>query len=127
VEKIVGEIVGQKQKNMIIFFLKVGIAATVIGFSSWLAGKRPELAGFIIALPLASLIALAFAQIEHKDAETSITFAKSILIGVPVSWLFFAPFFFADRLGNSFWLSYLIGLGLLVAGFFIHRYLTSVL
>jgi hypothetical protein len=44
--------------------LKIGIAATVIGFTSWLSGKKPELAGFIIALPIASLLALAFSQIE---------------------------------------------------------------
>jgi hypothetical protein len=107
--------------------LKIGIAATVIGFTSWLSGKKPELAGFIIALPIASLLALAFSQIEHKDAAASITFAKSILIGVPVSWLFFAPFFFADRLGGNFWLCYAIGLALLAGGFFVHRYFTSLI
>jgi len=104
-------------------FIKIGIAATIIGFTSWLAGKKPELAGFIIALPIASLIALALSQLEHKDPVASITFAKSILIGVPVSWLFFVPFFFADKLGGSFWLSYAIGIGLLIVGFFIHRYI----
>lgn len=107
--------------------LKIGIAATVIALTSWLSGKKPELAGFIIALPLASLLALAFSQIEHKDPAASITFAKSILIGVPVSWLFFAPFFFADRLGDNFWLCYAIGLVLLVAGFFIHRFVSGLL
>jgi len=107
--------------------IKIGIAATAIGFTSWLSGKKPELAGFIIALPLASLLALAFSYMEHKDAATSITFAKSILIGVPVSWLFFAPFFFADRLGGNFWLCYGIGIALLVAGFFIHRYISAFL
>jgi hypothetical protein len=107
--------------------LKIGIAAVVIGFTSWLSGKKPELAGFIIALPIASLLALSFSYIEHKDAAASITFAKSILIGVPVSWLFFAPFFFADRLGGNFWLCYGIGLGLLVAGFFLHRFIVTTL
>ncbi|SFM04651.1 hypothetical protein [Nitrosomonas communis] len=106
-------------------FLKIGIAATVIWFASWLSGKKPELAGFIIALPIASLLALAFSYIEYKDAAASITFAKNILIGVPVSWLFFIPFFFADRLGGNFWLCYGIGIALLVLGFFIHRYLSS--
>jgi hypothetical protein len=105
--------------------LKIGITATVIGFTSWLSGKKPELAGFIIALPIASLLALAFSYVEHKDAAASITFAKSILIGVPVSWLFFAPFFFADKLGGSFWLCYSIGLVFLAAGFFIHKYFLS--
>lgn len=107
--------------------LKIGIAAIVIGFTSWLSGKKPELAGFIIALPIASLLALAFSYVEHKDAAASITFAKSILIGVPVSWLFFDPFFFADRLGSSFWTCYCIGLALLVSGFFLHRYITSMM
>ena len=41
-----------------LFFLKVLLAAVVIAFASWLSGKKPELSGFIIALPLASLIAL---------------------------------------------------------------------
>ena len=107
--------------------LKIGIAATVISFTSWLSGKKPELAGFIIALPIASLLALAFSQIEHRDAAASITFAKSILIGVPASWLFFAPFFFADRLGGNFWLCYGIGSALLVAGYFIHRAIVGII
>lgn len=110
-----------------IMVLKVGIAALVIGFTSWLSGKKPELAGFIIALPIASLLALVFSYVEHKDAATSITFAKSILIGVPASWLFFAPFFFANRLDNNFWLCYGIGLALLVAGFFIHRLIMALI
>jgi len=112
---------------MWLFALKVGIAAIAIAFSSWLAGKKPEMAGFIIALPLTSLLALAFSYVEHKDAEASITFAKSILIGVPVSWLFFLPFFFAEKFYLGFWVSYGAGLTLLVVGFFIHRYITSLL
>lgn len=107
--------------------LKVITAAIVIAFASWLAGKKPELAGFIVALPIASLLALVFSYLEHRDAEASITFARSILVGIPVSYLFFLPFFFADKLGNSFWLSYLTGLALLVVGFFIHRYIMAII
>ncbi|MFT5391133.1 MAG: hypothetical protein ACI8PT_001325 [Gammaproteobacteria bacterium] len=69
---------------MALFALKMAIAATVIAFSSWLVGKKPELAGFVVALPLASLLALAFSYGEHRDSEASILFAKSILVGVPV-------------------------------------------
>lgn len=107
--------------------LKVIVAALVIAFASWLAGKKPEIAGFIIALPVVSLLALVFSYLEHKDAEASITFARSILVGVPVSYLFFLPFFFADKLGNSFWLSYLTGLALLVVGYFLHRYIMAII
>lgn len=107
--------------------LKVVVAALVIAFASWLSGKKPELAGFIVALPIASLLVLVFSYLEHRDPVASITFAKSILVGVPVTYLFFLPFFFADKLGNSFWLSYLTGMVLLVIGFFIHRYVMSLL
>jgi len=112
---------------MWIFALKVGVAAIAIAFSSWLAGKKPELAWFIIALPLASILVLAFSYLEHRDAASSITFAKSIMIGVPVSWLFFLPFFFAEKYDVGFWMSYVIGISLLVIGFFIHRYVMSLL
>lgn len=112
---------------LVLMLLKILVAAAVIAFASWLSGKKPELAGFIIALPIASLIALAFSYLEHRDPVASITFAKSILVGVPVSYLFFLPFFFSEKLGNSFVLSYAIGLLLLVAGFFIHRYVMTVL
>jgi len=108
-----------------IFFIKILFAALIIAFSSWLAGQYPKISGFIIALPLASLIAIIFSYVEHNDAEKSITFAKSILIGVPISYFFFLPFFFAKSLGMNFWLIYLTGLGLLIIGFFIHKYIVS--
>lgn len=107
--------------------LKIAIAAAVIAFASWLAGRRPELAGFIVALPLVSLLAILFSYLEHRDPAASITFAKSILIGVPISYLFFLPFFFAEKLNYGFWVSYLTGLVLLVIGFFIHRFLVGLL
>ena len=52
--------------------------ASVIVFSGWLSQKRPDLAGFIIALPLASLLALALAHLQHGNAEKSIAFGQSI-------------------------------------------------
>lgn len=101
---------------------KILLAACVIAFASWLSEKKPEIAGFIIALPLASLLALMFSYVEHRDQEASIQFAKSILVGVPVSYLFFLPFFFAKKYDFGFPAAYLIGIGLLVFGFFIHQF-----
>lgn len=103
-------------------FAKILIAASVIAFASWLSERKPELAGFIIALPLASLLALVFSYVEHRNSEASIQFAKSILVGVPVAYLFFLPFFFADKLRYGFIGSYLIGIGMLVVGFVLHQY-----
>lgn len=110
-----------------VFLSKVLLAALVIAFASWLSGKKPELSGFIIALPIASIIAIAFSYMEHKNTENTVVFAKSILIGVPVSYLFFVPFFFAKNFNMNFWMIYGLGIILLIAGYFVHKYLTSIL
>lgn len=99
---------------------KTLLAGTVIAFSSWLAGKQPRLAGFILALPIASMLALAFNQTEYGDSQKSVAFAKSIVFAVPLSLLFFVPFLFADKLQWPFWGLYLAGFFLLGAGYGIH-------
>tara|TARA_A100001011_G_scaffold23778_1_gene23698 strand:+ start:429 stop:767 length:339 start_codon:yes stop_codon:yes gene_type:complete len=110
---------------VILFITKVVGAALIIAFTSWLSGQNPKLAGFIIALPLVSLIAIAFSYYEHNDIEKTILFTKSILVAVPVSYLFFLPFFFAKSLNMNFLMIYGAGLGLLIIGFFIHKYITN--
>ena len=110
-----------------IFLAKVLLAALVIAFASWLSGKKPELSGFIIALPIASIIAIAFSYLEHKNTENTVIFAKSILVGVPVSYLFFLPFFFAKNFNMNFWLVYGLGIILLIMGYFVHKYITSLI
>lgn len=107
--------------------IKLLVAAGVIAFASWLSGKRPELAGFIVALPIASILAILFSYTEHRDTQATITFAKSIMIGVPVSYLFFVPFFAAERLQLNFWAIYAFGLGLLGAGYFLHQSILKLL
>ena len=109
------------------FFLKTIFSGIIIAFCSWLSYKKPQLAGFIIALPLVSLIAIALSYYEHNDIEKTVLFTKSILIAVPVSYLFFLPFFFSKSLNMNFFLMYGAGLGLLIIGFFIHKYITNFL
>ena len=110
-----------------IFLAKVLLAALIIAFASWLSGKKPELSGFIIALPIASIIAIAFSYLEHKNTENTVIFAKSILVGIPVSYLFFLPFFFAKNFNMNFWLIYGLGIILLVMGYFVHKYIISLI
>ena len=50
-----------------LFFVKILIAATLISFASWLSGQYPKIAGFVIALPIASLITIIFSYYEHQD------------------------------------------------------------
>ncbi|MAI85016.1 MAG: hypothetical protein CMM91_08815 [Rickettsiales bacterium] len=108
-----------------IFIIKIIASSLIISFASWLSLKKPQLAGFIIALPLMSIIAIAFSFIEHNDKAKTIVFAKSIMLAVPISLIFFLPFFLSSFLNISFWSIYILSLVLLVVGFFVHRYLSS--
>jgi hypothetical protein len=75
-----------------VFFLKLAVSASVIAFTSWLAGRRPVLAGFIVALPLISMLSVLFAHAEHRNMELTNRFAVSIVTAVPLSLTFFLPF-----------------------------------
>ena len=113
--------------NNVIFYFKIVAAGLIVAFSSWLSGQNPKLAGFIIALPLVSLIAILFSYYEHNDTEKTVMFTKSIFIAVPASYLFFVPFFFAKSFNMNFFIIYIAGLVFLIGGYFIHRYIVNFL
>ena len=75
-----------------LFWIKVFISSFIIAGASHLAGKKPVLAGFILALPLVSILSLVLAYWEHRDMQKVNEFAISILAAVPLSLLFFVPF-----------------------------------
>ena len=110
---------------MIFVAFKITLSAILIAFTSWLAGKRPELAGLIVALPLVTLIALPFSYTEYEDTAAAAKFARSIFTVMPVSLTFFIPFFFADKINaflpGGFWTLYGLGILCLVMAYFIHR------
>ncbi len=108
-----------------LFVAKTLLAASIIAFASWLAGKRPELAGFIIALPLSTMLALAFTYGEFGDPKASVAFAKSVFVSVPLSMTFFIPFLLADRLNIGFLACYGLGIAFLIAAYFAHRFLVN--
>lgn len=112
---------------MILAIGKVFVAAILISFVSWLSGKKIALAGFLTAIPLTTLIALAFSQLEWKDSAQSVEYAKSVFVAVPVSLLFFVPFLMADKLNLSFWGCYVFGIVLIVLGFFIHNWILKLI
>ena len=105
---------------------KVLVAAVLISVVSWLSGKKSNLAGFLTALPLTSMLALAFSQIEWKDSANSVAYAKSIFLAVPLSILFFVPFLFAGKLNLGFWACFTSGTGLLAVGYFGHQWVIRI-
>jgi hypothetical protein len=107
--------------------INVVLSALVIGVAAWLSGRFPRAAGFLVALPLATMLVLPMAHLEHKDAEKTVEFAKSIFIAVPVVMLFLLPFILAVRFGLSFWVSYVLACLWLIPAFFLHRSLLRLL
>jgi len=103
------------------FLFNVFVSALVISLASWLSGRFPTAAGFIVALPLATTLVLPLSYREHGSAETSILLAKSILIAIPISLAFFLPFLLSGRLTLTFWQAYVLGCGALPIGFLVHR------
>lgn len=100
---------------------KIAASACIIAFVSWLAGKRPDLAGFLTALPLVTLLALPLSYAEYSDSETSVRYAQSIFAAIPLTLLFFVPFLFAGKLGIGFWPLYGMGFAMLTGGYFLHK------
>lgn len=103
------------------------ISAGAISLCVWLAEKSPSLAGFIISLPLSTLLVLALNQIQHGESGNGVALAKSVFIAVPASLVFFIPFLLSERWKIPFWVCYGSGVILLGGAFFVHRFFFSLL
>ena len=103
------------------FALNLLISATVIAFASSLAGRSPALAGLIVAMPIASMLVLPLAQLQHGEAAKTFVMARSIFAAIPVSLTFFLPFFLAERFGLGFWQAYALGCALLPLAYLVQR------
>jgi hypothetical protein len=106
---------------------KTVVAAILISFVSWLSGKKTGLAGFLTALPLTTLLALAFSHMEWGDSKQSVEYAKSVFVAIPVSLLFFIPFLLAEKFNLNFWSCYMSGVVLLGLGYLVHSQITKVI
>ncbi|MFT5208181.1 MAG: hypothetical protein ACI9CF_001950 [Candidatus Omnitrophota bacterium] len=100
---------------------KIVISGIIIAFASWFAGKRPILAGFIIALPLMSMLSILFTYAEYKDMDKVNQFAVSILVAVPLSLTFFVPFVVNRWIKLNFMWTYLAAIGCLVFAYWVHQ------
>ena len=70
-------------------------------------------------------MALSFAYAQSGNGEGAAKYALAVMVAVPVSLLFFVPFFFYGRWKGSFWLYLGTGVALLYVGFFIQRFLAA--
>ncbi len=111
----------REEGSALTFVINLLVSATLISCSAWLARRWPVAAGFLVALPLASMIVLPMAHLQHSDGGNSFLLARSILLALPVSLTFFVPFLLAPRLGLSFWQAYAAGCLVLPLSFLAYR------
>ena len=78
------------------------------------------LAGFIIALPMMSMLAILFSYLQYRDMQKINEFAVAILAAVPLSLFFFVPFLLNKWLKMHFSVTYALGIGLVAAAYFLH-------
>ena len=104
-----------------LFAIKIIVSGIVIAYVSWLAGKNPILAGFIIALPLMSMLSIIFSYFEYRDMAKINQFAFSILVAVPLSLTFFIPFVLNKWLKMNFPLTYVLAIVCVSAAYFLHH------
>lgn len=103
------------------FFGKILISALIIAFTSWLSGQKSFLAGFIVALPVTSVLTILFSFLQYRDMTKINELSLSILISVPLSLVFFIPFVLNRWLKMNFPVSFGFGILLLFIAFLIHR------
>ncbi len=92
------------------FFIKVLVSSLVIAVSTEIAKRNPSLGGLILALPLTSVIAFAFMGYQGTSVGELSSYAKSTLIFVPISLIFFLPFVISPLQEWSFLAKFLTGL-----------------
>lgn len=105
--------------------LKILVSSVLIATASWLAGKKPWLAGFLIALPLSSFLSILFTYAEYRDMEKVNQYTLSILVAVPLSLVFFVPFVLNRWLKMGFPLTITLALVLLAGSYLLHSHLVK--
>src|SRR3990167_7112781 len=98
----------------------VVITSIILSVVLVVSKTNPRLGGFIVSLPISTLIVLAMSRFQTGSAGNTMELAKSIFIAIPSTLTFFIPFLLADRLKLDFWACYGIGFLLLTLSFFVH-------
>lgn len=98
-----------------LFVAKVLVSALVIAAATEVAKRSPFWGALIIALPLTSILAMSWLYAETRDDRLLTQFARDIFVLVPVSLVFFLPFWLEKKTQLGFLANMAVGLGLLAA------------
>lgn len=108
-----------------LFIVKVLVSALVIAAATEVAKRNPFWGALLIALPLTSILAMSWLYAETRDNQLLTQFAKDIFVLVPVSLVFFLPFWLEKKTQFGFLANMALGLALLaVAAWGLRRFLS---
>ena len=107
------------------FILKVLISGIIIALTSWLAGRKPVLAGFIVAIPIVSMLSIILSYWEYRDMAKINQFAVSIFLAVPLSLSFFIPFMLNRWLKMNFVLTFSSALACVFVFYLIYYFISK--
>ncbi len=96
-----------------LFAVKVLVSALVIVAATEAAKRHPFWGALIVALPLTSILAMSWLYAETRDNALLTQFAKDVFAIVPVSLVFFMPFWLEKKTQFGFIANLLLGLTLL--------------
>ncbi|TAM43585.1 MAG: DUF3147 family protein [Gammaproteobacteria bacterium] len=98
-----------------LFVAKVAVSALVIVAATEVAKRSPFWGALLIALPLTSVLAMSWLYAETRDNALLTQFARDIFVLVPVSLVFFLPFWLEKKTQFGFLANMALGLVLLAA------------
>ncbi len=98
-----------------LFVAKVLVSALVIAAATEVARRSPFWGALLIALPLTSVLAMSWLYAETRDNQLLTQFARDIFVLVPVSLVFFLPFWLEKKTQFGFIANMVLGLVLLAA------------
>ncbi|WP_026828381.1 DUF3147 family protein [Exiguobacterium artemiae] len=90
---------------MTAFLIKIFTSAVIIGFVTELARRSPTYGGVIAALPLVSLISLIWLVRQGQSKMEVTAFVKSVLYGLPATFLLLLVLYLLLSRGGSLLLS----------------------
>lgn len=95
---------------MLWILVKAGISATIIVAVSEIARRSPRLGGFLLTLPVVSILAILATWFWGQDLTTISQLSRETLVLVPLGLPFFVPLALAERYGWNFWTALASGL-----------------
>ncbi len=108
---------------MIAFLVKVLSSTVVIGLVTEVARRSPSRGGVLSALPVVSLISFAWLVKQGSERTELSTVLKSVLLGLPATFLLLAVLYWLIRLGIPVFYSIVGATSFFIVCWYVQRYL----